>query len=461
MSENYCVMTMAKRHRNDVRGLQAEANREYDDPKKYKNNVDLSKSHENVFFAKSDDWQKSIDEVLEANGIQENRNSVVLITSVYSVSPGWFETHTEDEAMEYFRTCFEYEKQTKGEVINCVLHKDESTWHMQVATVPITLVQDVKCTPKTVKDKQGNPVLDDNGRPIIDTYKKGKSKGKPIYERKPVVDDQGRPVYHTGLNAKVIFGNRIAMSKRQTHFFENCGKQFGMSRGEIRVEDDEVAKERLSEAEYKAGKIVEKAEEQAEEARKKAEEVAKGLKQLEDGRKALEASVERFRASQRAFERQKQESIAEVEKARTEAQRELEAYRTTKRQEIDREVEIEKQAKLESFKMAIGDAYAAQMDYQSATRAYNTMMEGLPERIIQNLNRLMIKSGGKSVPVGDFYAKYIKSAVESASMVDSETVYTEQTAKKNMSRAEQAESQFSSLNEKMKQRSGEDYGYSK
>lgn len=459
MSENYCVMTMAKRHRNDVRGLQAEANREYDDPKKYKNNVDLSKSHENVFFAKSDDWQKSIDEVLEANGIQENRNSVVLITSVYSVSPGWFDTHTEDEAMEYFRTCFEYEKQTKGEVINCVLHKDESTWHMQVATVPVTLVQDVKCTPKTVKDKQGNPVLDDNGRPIIDTYKKGKSKGKPIYERKPVVDDQGRPVYHTGLNAKVIFGNRIAMSKRQTHFFENCGKQFGMSRGEIRVEDDEVAKERLSEAEYKAEKIVEKAEEQAEDARKKAEEVAKGLKQLEDGRKALEASVERFRASQRAFERQKQESIAEVEKARTEAQRELDEYKRTRRQEVEQELEVEKQRKLGMLKESVGAAMAAQSDYEYLQRQYTGLIQRFPDKLIEELNRKSVRVNGQSVPLGKYHEKAIREAVEAVKEPDTETRWTEQTAKQNLDRVSMAEEASRGVMDKLNRDT--DYGYEK
>lgn len=252
---NMCVMNMGKRHRADVRGLQMEANREYEKPEQYKGHIDPSRTHENVYFEKSDDWQESIDDVLNQYGIKESKNSVVLITSVYSASAEWFATHTRDEAMEYFRACFEYEKQTKGVTINAVVHWDETTPHMQVATVPVIPVQDEKAVPIVEKDEDGNELTDEDGNPVYKRYEKGKSKGKIKYERKAVCDEDGNPVWHYGLSAKKVFGNRVAMSKRQTQFFEMCGKQFGMERGEIRVETPEVAKGHLTEAEYRAQAI--------------------------------------------------------------------------------------------------------------------------------------------------------------------------------------------------------------
>ena len=81
MADIYCVMNMAKRHRADLRGLQAEANREYDDEEKYKGNVDLTKSSDNVYVVKSDDWHKSISEALEGAGL-----TVIRMSNAWSTS---------------------------------------------------------------------------------------------------------------------------------------------------------------------------------------------------------------------------------------------------------------------------------------------------------------------------------------------------------------------------------------
>ena len=371
MAENYCVMTMAKRHRSDVKGLQAEANREYTDPSKYKNNVDPQRSAQNEYLVRSDDWQKSIDDVLQANGIKENRNSVVLITSVYGVSPEWFKEHSKDEAEQYFKQCLKYEQQTKGTVINAVIHKDESNWHMQVATVPIVQVQDVKCTPRVVTDKDGKPVMDKDGLPVIATYKSGKSKGKPIYDRTPVVDDQGKPVYHTGLNAKQVFGNRIAMSKRQTQFWEVCGKPFGMARGEIRVEDDQEAQRRLTEAEYKATQIVADASETVKETVKKA---------MQDAQDALK--------------REREEFDKEREKWRTEASE------TAK-----------------TMQSALDDAKQAKADYDRAREGIKDTSDTFYARFESELKRVMSTYHYKSgKTVWEVNESVIKNAIQSAKM---------------------------------------------
>lgn len=273
MAKNYCVMTMGKRHRSDIRGLQKEANREFENDEKYKNNVDLSRTKDNIYLIKSDDWNESIDEVLEENGITERRDSVVLVTSVYAVSSDWLKSHKEEDAMQYFANCLQWEMDNKGQVINAVIHMDEDTPHMQVATVPIVAVRDMESVPVMTKNEKGEEVQ------ALD------KKGRKKYKNKPKTDENGNAKYHMGLSAKSVFGNKVKMSKMQTDFWEKCGKDLGMERGEIRIEDDEEAKKRLTEAEYKAEKIVEDAESKREAIY--AEEKAKANKEADELREQL------------------------------------------------------------------------------------------------------------------------------------------------------------------------------
>lgn len=255
MSEKYCVMNMKKNKRADVKHIQKEANRELEE---YKNDVKKELTHTNHYFVKTDDWNEKITEILEENGLEENDKSVVLITSVYSASPEWFKDKSRDEVIAYFEKCLEFE-QRKGEVINAVIHFDETTPHMQVATVPVVDVPTVMCSVIPKRDEKGNVVLDDEGNEVPDRDKKGRLK----YKRTRIMEN-GQMVTHKGLSAKTVFGNKVKMSKTQTEFYEMCGKPFGLSRGEIRVEDAETAKEHLTEAQYKAEQIIKDAEQKAE-----------------------------------------------------------------------------------------------------------------------------------------------------------------------------------------------------
>lgn len=261
MSEKYCVMNMKKNKRADVKHIQKEANRELEE---YKNDVKKELTHTNYYFVKTDDWNEKITEILEENGLEENDKSVVLITSVYSASPEWFKDKSRDEVIAYFEKCLEFE-QRKGEVINAVIHFDETTPHMQVATVPVVDVPTVMCSVIPKRDEKGNVVLDDEGNEVPDRDKKGRLK----YKRTRIMEN-GQMVTHKGLSAKTVFGNKVKMSKTQTEFYEMCGKPFGLERGEIRVEDAETAKEHLTEAQYKAEQIIKDAEVQAQAVKDKA-----------------------------------------------------------------------------------------------------------------------------------------------------------------------------------------------
>ena len=284
MSEKYCVMNMKKNKRADVKGLQDEANRTAE---KYKNEIKKERTKDNYFFKRCDDWNSKITEVLEENHIEEKNKSVVLVTSVYSASSEFFEGKSRDEILEYFEKCFEFECRN-GSVISAVVHFDEGTPHMQAAKIPIVNTPVEVCSIVPKKDEDGKILMDNEGNPVPERHEKGKQKGRIKYKRTVLVDDEGHVVTHKGLSARFLFGNKVKMSKTQTEFWEQCGKSFGLERGEIRVETQEEAKEHLTEAEYKAKKIVAEAEDKAKRIVSKAKKQEQDLKARENALKAQE-----------------------------------------------------------------------------------------------------------------------------------------------------------------------------
>lgn len=247
----YCFANFQKQKRNSVSHLQEEANREWENEERYKSEVDLER--QNIYLKKSENWNEKIDEILEENGLQARSNSVVMTTTIYGFSEEWEDDLTEEYSqeeierikVEYFKKCYEFE-QTRGECFNFVIHADEEgNWHAHAATVPVTESFVTKSVPQV--DKDGN----------VKRYTKegSKSFGKIKYKQEYVKNEDGTIKTQKALSAKAIFGNRKKMSDEQTRFYEECGKAFGMERGEIRLEDKPGAVKHLTETEYKAREI--------------------------------------------------------------------------------------------------------------------------------------------------------------------------------------------------------------
>lgn len=240
MAVKYGVMTSAKRKRGCVRNIEREANRER---KKYKNAVDLSKSKNNIYLKKSENWNRDIDRLLAENNIAEKSSSVVLVTTVYSFTPEWYKDNIEklgkekaDEIMiNYFKDCLAFEERNKGITISAVIHLDETTPHMHCASVPITEKAVTKAVPR----------LDENGN-----VKRYKNSERIVYDYVPVTDENGLEVKKTVLNASALFGNRIKMSKTQTDFYNECCEKYGLQRGKFSVYSDEKVKH-LEEEDFK------------------------------------------------------------------------------------------------------------------------------------------------------------------------------------------------------------------
>ena len=192
---NFCIMRVEKRKRADVVGIQREANRTSADEEKgwfEGSDIDWSRTDNNLHFKKTDAWNKEITERLREENIKPRKDAVVLLDGLYAVSGDWLDDHTEAEAEEYFRDCLDFHVKEycggdESLLLNAVVHRDESEWHMQVASIPLL-------------------------------YDREKQKNR--------------------LSAKDIMGNRSEYSNRQDRFWLSVGKPRGLERGDKTKEQD-------------------------------------------------------------------------------------------------------------------------------------------------------------------------------------------------------------------------------
>lgn len=204
MIELYGIMRIEKRGRSAVHGIQLENNREAEHQKDFdRSDIDWSKTDENDYIIQSDNWNKEISKQIKSSGCKERKNSIVMLDGLFTSSPEWFTQHTKEEIDKYFDDCLnfytkEYCQGDRSRIINCVVHWDESTPHMHVSSVPL------------ISDERG-----------------------------------------TRLSARDVMGGRTEYRHRQTMFYEQVSKQYGLERGEITNRPEERRKH-LSVQEYKS-----------------------------------------------------------------------------------------------------------------------------------------------------------------------------------------------------------------
>ena len=185
-------MRVEKRVRADVYGIQLEANRTAEQHEKGlefdKSDIDWNKTTDNIFLVQTDKWNKEITKTIKRieaeTGKKTRKDAVVLLDGLFTASPAFFDNKSTDEIKKYFEDCLEfYVKEfcqgDKTRVLNAVIHLDEATPHMQVASIPI------------YTSEAGNR-----------------------------------------LNAKIIMGNKTDYRKRQDRFFSEVSEKYGLERGE-------------------------------------------------------------------------------------------------------------------------------------------------------------------------------------------------------------------------------------
>lgn len=238
----FCIMNVDKQKRAATYGLQIEANRAEGDNAKRdfdRSDIDWTRTRDNIFLRKEANWGKHITKRIKEVGVKEKKDSVVMITGVYTASPEWFETHTKEEALAYFKDCLAYHDKTYGHAFNAVIHMDETTPHMQVASVPL------------IEDEKG---------------------------------------WH--LSAKIIMGGRDDYRRRQDEFYEQVGKAHDMERGERR--DPAEKKLHTTKREWQAAEV----ERRIKEARKTYLTELQGLaSQVQNARKEVKQKNEELKAA--------------------------------------------------------------------------------------------------------------------------------------------------------------------
>lgn len=165
-------MNIQKRKRNDITGIQKEANRTATD---YNNRVQPGMDALNVNLIQSNNWMQDIQNEINRAGAKTRSNSVVALDAIYTASGDFFKGKSNEENDQFFRDCLRFHQRKFGHVVSAVIHYDETTPHLHILSVPLT--------------------------------------------------QDGR------LSAREIVGNRANLSRMQTEFFEQVGKGYGLERG--------------------------------------------------------------------------------------------------------------------------------------------------------------------------------------------------------------------------------------
>lgn len=194
------IHRVEKAKAGDLYGLELEANRTDKDKHNFpKSNIDWERTKYNYYFEKTDDWETAIPRIIKEHGITKTirKDAVLMIDGLYTASPEWFEGKTPEEIKEYFRECLDFHRAHYGVVFNAVVHMDEGTPHMAVASVPL------------VKNEDGSYTL----------------------------------------SAKKLLGGRVDFHEKQDDFYNDVSKSRGLERGEIVT--PEARREHLDVLDYK------------------------------------------------------------------------------------------------------------------------------------------------------------------------------------------------------------------
>lgn len=200
----FCVMNIQKRKRNDITGIQKEATRTATD---YNNRVQPGMNIFNVNLIQSNNWMQDIQAEIDRAGAKTRSNSVVALDAIYTASGEFFKGKSNEENDQFFRNCLQFHQRKFGHVISAVIHYDETTPHLHILSVPLT--------------------------------------------------QDGR------LSAREIVGNRANLSRMQTEFFEQIGKEYGLERG-IQM-DGQEKKRRITAQEHKLREVTAEKQKQLEE----------------------------------------------------------------------------------------------------------------------------------------------------------------------------------------------------
>lgn len=199
MSETYGIIRLAKTKSTAVHAAQYHNDRL---PGEHSNPDIKPHLHElNQEFLAHGKYEDEIAERTKDLKRKVRKDAVVLVDGMMTASPEWFQDHSYNEAMAFFRDGLDFIQNTFGKenVFYFTVHRDETTYHAHFGFTPI---------------KDGS------------------------------------------LSWKKFFPNRQALTKFQDQFYENVSSKYGMERGTKR-EYGQPVKRHKTVREFKAEKVKE------------------------------------------------------------------------------------------------------------------------------------------------------------------------------------------------------------
>lgn len=175
--QNYGIVRIEKAKSGDVLKLQKHINREKES---YQNpDIDRSRSYLNYSLIHCTDFKKEVSHEIEELHLKRmvRKDANVMISGIMTASPEFFQNECNElmHQQEFFKSGIRALEKMGWHIFSAEVHMDETTPHMHFCSVPIT--------------------------------------------------EDGR------LSAKKIVGNKANLSRFQDRMYEECFKQYGLSRG--------------------------------------------------------------------------------------------------------------------------------------------------------------------------------------------------------------------------------------
>lgn len=282
----------------EVSGIEREANRTQEDIGRFQNSdINWELTDNNYSFKTTHGWVDAAKAKCKELGCPVKKDSVLVLDHLITASPEWMWEQTEETRMQFFEDAKnwivdEFCGGDESLLLNCVVHKDESNWHLAAATIPI----------------MKNPQRSEE--------ELAKLKRKPRQKE-------------YSLNAKAIMGGRSKYGSRQQSIEDRIGKKYGLEEREIREQGQAKKHRSVQQAKLEAAKEKTRMEEErtrvAIEQREKAVEqnqalVAENQELKAENHLEEQRSLELFRQTQEAEykAKQAQEKAAAAERKASE-----------------------------------------------------------------------------------------------------------------------------------------------
>ena len=136
----YCIFRFKKHHVGAIAPMYRHNERT---KQSYESNPDIdpARKQDNYhLIAPTQSYYMEIERLIKINGSRRRANSVLMVETIISVTPEYFDRLPAGEQKEFFQSVTDFMKQRIGEqnILSAIVHMDETSPHMHLCFCPIT-----------------------------------------------------------------------------------------------------------------------------------------------------------------------------------------------------------------------------------------------------------------------------------------------------------------------------------